>query len=1067
MHRCLHFLLFLVPFCSSNAQELPFRHYTTDDPVAPLPANGVTEIYQDDVGYLWFALSGAGLVRYDGRTMERFRTEDGLSDLNVDGIVQDTTGRLWVTSYGGLSVSERPIGTYRLDERPRFTGRYCGVDLIDRWVTGADIVADDAGGVWIGTDDFGVLRYSCTEAGASVDTFSTALESEGEDQGVYAISLDGDGSLWATLSGGTLLKLPAARHPRRFEIAVEGLLDATTTSLALDAKGTLWGGTYNGRVWRLNTTGGTASDWQALDVNLGHWIRSIKTDVKGVTWIASSGGGLLRVDGNEMRRIGRRDGLLSETVYGLGTDLEGNLYVGQNQGVSKLPPDYEAFAYYTATSHVGEQPVLPASSVSAVLESDNRLWIGTPGGLVTIGPDAGPHIVGAEDGLPTNELYALGRGADGSIWIGLNGQTTALHPPGIRPPTLGTTESATFSLGGRPWRATSFRLFNVYAIRDLRLPGSAIDTARVPTQWFTSYMKLACLIDDEWFTFRQAAGYPPTASSAAAVDEGGYVWFATDDHGLYRSRMPLSPDSIRAMHARSSGERDAGREIVVPVFEAVWTTENGSPTNNIQNLIFHRGKLWIGTPVGLFAASPLLNDVVQVDGLSNQSVVSLSAADRSVWVGTNSGLVEVDADSVVARQTLHHIDGLLNDETSFINSVFTTADGEVLYGSAKGLTVYRPALDRKNEIAPRLALRDAEFQVQGWGRSRFVAEYAALSFDRESAVRYRTRLRGYEDTWSDEKADGRFQITNLPALLIPRQYTFEVIARNADGAWSESPMRHAFTVQPAWFASWWFVLVVLGALGGGVHLVYKSRVRRERMRHEIESARSIQRKLQPAAPLRERRVEIAGACMPAYEVGGDHFDYRRVEAGLLVVLTDVEGKRMEGAFQAAVVRGMLSSAFEHSEALPDVAAQLNHMIYDALGRETAVAMLVATLDPIDGVLRILNAGCQPPLHSGGGDAMHIRTSRSFPPLGKIRSVTFETAEVAVAPGQVVVFVSDGITEATDGDGRPYRERMAETVARNHHQSAETLVKMILDDVERFTGSRVPDDDRTVVVLRML
>lgn len=233
---------------SAAAQELPFTHYTSDHPYTPLPANGVTAVYQDEIGFLWIALSGAGIARYDGRSMEHFTMEDGLADPHADGFVQSADGHLWITTYGGLSVSQRPLHEYPSYEPVRFATTYCDTAVYDGSISDNAVVADSLDGVWVGTADQGVLRYRCTGGTAHVDTFRTTVEGTIEE--VYALTLRRNGSLWASLSGGTMLRLADAHDAdseARFKVVLSEKVNATTTALFEDSQGVLWAGTYVGR----------------------------------------------------------------------------------------------------------------------------------------------------------------------------------------------------------------------------------------------------------------------------------------------------------------------------------------------------------------------------------------------------------------------------------------------------------------------------------------------------------------------------------------------------------------------------------------------------------------------------------------------------------------------------------------------------------------------------------------------------------------------------------------------------------------------------------------------------
>src|SRR5882724_6721507 len=93
-------------------QELPFRHFTPSDQVNPLPSASVQKISQDHLGYIWFAFYSSGLTRYDGHAMEEYGTDDGLRDLTIREVDEDSTHHLWVGSESGLVVSEKPLDAY-------------------------------------------------------------------------------------------------------------------------------------------------------------------------------------------------------------------------------------------------------------------------------------------------------------------------------------------------------------------------------------------------------------------------------------------------------------------------------------------------------------------------------------------------------------------------------------------------------------------------------------------------------------------------------------------------------------------------------------------------------------------------------------------------------------------------------------------------------------------------------------------------------------------------------------------------------------------------------------------
>ncbi|HKL20092.1 MAG TPA: two-component regulator propeller domain-containing protein, partial [Halalkalibaculum sp.] len=133
MKRQLFALLvvLLIPFSESEGQLLPFTHYTPDREINALPSAEVHKVFQDKLGYMWFSIYSSGLIRYNGVKMETYSQEDGLRDLTVWDLIEDPTGRLWVSSNAGLVVSEEPLAHYDAGKRVRFISASNEVSIIN------------------------------------------------------------------------------------------------------------------------------------------------------------------------------------------------------------------------------------------------------------------------------------------------------------------------------------------------------------------------------------------------------------------------------------------------------------------------------------------------------------------------------------------------------------------------------------------------------------------------------------------------------------------------------------------------------------------------------------------------------------------------------------------------------------------------------------------------------------------------------------------------------------------------------------------------------------------------
>ncbi|MDX1531840.1 MAG: hypothetical protein R3362_09975, partial [Rhodothermales bacterium] len=756
-------------------------------------------VHEDGLGYLWAVVYSSGLVRYDGVRMEVYTEEDGLNSASVWDVLEDAGGRLWVASSAGLAVSERPLAAYEDGSRVRFTTLLGGIALLDVGVRRNVLTADAEGGVWVGTDALGVLRYDL--AAGTVDTLSTALVAGGANRSVRAIVARRDGPVWAGLDDGAVIAIRTAEEGR-LRAEVVHRLGVRASTLYEDAHRRVWLGGVEGGVWRLDPRGGAAPVTDTLSTA----VTDLAVSARGALWVASEAEGLLWMaadDPGDVRLYTRKNGLLSDTVHGLAIDDEGNVWVAQSGGLSKLRSDYAAFANYTADSFVGEPPLLPAPSVGAVVPGPAELapcafWAATSGGGIACVDRDEATFIGTAEGLTHDAVNGLAY-HEGVLWIGTLRGINALSTEERVPPA---PTARAVEVRGRDLRLAAHRGASVLAVVADSLRGGPQPESAV---WFPAYKRAYCYAGGEWFTLGAHSGLPATILHAVAVDDAGYVWVGTGDHGLYRSTVPLSVERLAATPRAAGDAFSIGGVVGARLFERVWSKDLGAPTDQVESLLWHGGVLWAATPVGLLALQPepggprLLAHLTQSDGLGAAHVYSLDASPTTgrLWAGTNAGLVEIaPAERRVLRRVTRRA-GLVNNEVWYFGSVRVGDDGRVYFGTAKGVTVYDPAADEPNRVAPELHLRLAQVTVDESGHNTALFEYAATSFHSESEVRYRTRLAGYEDVWSAPTPEPKIRYTNLPAALFPKTYTFQVLAQNGSGVWTPAPLVYAFRVQPA------------------------------------------------------------------------------------------------------------------------------------------------------------------------------------------------------------------------------------------------------------------------------
>ena len=868
IRRLLAIILLMLLPAMAGAQELPFTQYTGASETNPLPSAEVSAVYQDREGFIWFVIFSSGLVRYDGHSTELYSTADGLLDPGVWDVIEDKAGRLWVTSNGGLVVSAKSLGDYAPGERIHFENAIAGHALPRTTILRDRLAVDQSGRLWVGTVDIGVIRVA---ADGAIDTLSTELR-KGEQHDVHALAVRGDGSVWASLGGGQVLSFPGQGGPVRVTGAGEPHPD--TNSLHETADGIMFGGCRDGSLWRAEER-----DGHATIVSVNHVFKSsiecIMSTLEKEVWVASEGDGVMRLRLDALDApvvISRANGLIGDAVHRVIRDSEGNLWFAQSGGVSRLRANYQAFLNYPASTPE-RVTLLPTTGINALIPPVRQLgvdatWLGTSAsGIVVLANDNRVRTIGAAQGLRNDWVNSIVFDDHDRLWVGSVGgidcisADRSLLAPDAPPHGPQTHDVQLFD---KHVTITTYVDRAMYKCQRFEI-ASGTNGEKVESIWFAGYRGLIALVGNRWYMLRDACSLPITSFQAVDFDSEGRLLVGTRDHGIYRSKQPMTAALLSSLATKEVpfpagvGAGNFGKEVVTPLFEPVW-----SDVAEILSIIWKDGTLWVGTQDGVFAVDgTTLKTAAHFNvknGMPANNGHSLSfSPSGSLWVGTNGGLCQIDpAARTVTRSVTHH-DGLVDNEVWYISSVRCAPDGSVYFGTAKGLAIYNPSFDVANTMPPRMTFRRTNFVESASGNNELSLEYAALSYADEKRVRYRTRLVGYDKDWSAETPDFKTRYTNLGAFFVPRTYKFEVEACNNAGVWTKEPLTHEFKVTPAWWLRWWATigqLVLLGGIATGLG-IYRTRALAERNRQleQTVTERTAEVRAQ-AETLKEQNIEL-------------------------------------------------------------------------------------------------------------------------------------------------------------------------------------------------------------------
>ncbi|HWY07857.1 MAG TPA: PP2C family protein-serine/threonine phosphatase [Candidatus Acidoferrales bacterium] len=247
-----------------------------------------------------------------------------------------------------------------------------------------------------------------------------------------------------------------------------------------------------------------------------------------------------------------------------------------------------------------------------------------------------------------------------------------------------------------------------------------------------------------------------------------------------------------------------------------------------------------------------------------------------------------------------------------------------------------------------------------------------------------------------------------------------------------------------------------------------TRHQRDALLKEVELAAEVQRLFLPRSDPDMAGFEIAGAMHPARVVGGDYYDYlERPDGSMRLVIADVSGKGVAAALLMSATAAAVQLETNEPRKLCEVANHLNNELFALQDDGRFVTVLLGELDPRSGRLRYTNCGHNPALvfRREGGDADWLHASST--PVGISPELSCALEETTLAPGDIMVWYTDGLTEASDRDAKEFgTKRLLESVRLHSGRTAREICDQLWSDVAAFTQRDSLDDDLTVMVIKM-
>lgn len=249
------------------------------------------------------------------------------------------------------------------------------------------------------------------------------------------------------------------------------------------------------------------------------------------------------------------------------------------------------------------------------------------------------------------------------------------------------------------------------------------------------------------------------------------------------------------------------------------------------------------------------------------------------------------------------------------------------------------------------------------------------------------------------------------------------------------------------------------------------RVDRERLRAEFDLARRVQQQMLPVIPPAVDGFALAASCRPAREVGGDLYDFIRLDdRRYLMAVADVSGKGVPAALFMTMTKGLVSALAEQVTEPDRIAWSMNEHLYETCARRIFVTLALGVLDTRERTFRYTRAGHNPPIWRRSIRRETHLLRKGGVGLGLVKPRMFNsrtsTEVIDLEPSDALVLYSDGIVEAMNAAREEYgEERLVSTIERGDHLDAAALRDAILADVQAFVGGAAAHDDMTLLVVR--
>ena len=845
------FCLGLIGLTNSYTQNISFRHLTVEN---GLSNNDVNTLIQDRNGFIWFGTED-GLNRYDGYNFKVYRHDpsdsNSLSNNSIWAMLEDKEGNIWIGAKDGKVNIFNPITekVIRISPQP----------ILKDWNSITALYEDNTGNIWIGTRSTGVYKYNPESKDFSHWNYDTLSSNSLSHFSIRSIVQDQQGSIIIGTYKGLNRIDPNSleKEIKKFYFKPDDPNSLSSSQIYNLTKSTLtpeliWIGTPTG----LNEFDSAKDSFKRIKIpnkenlQFGEGASTVIEEVikdEKILW-TDTYSGLLRINlttGSYHRFVENPNdpnSITNNQINKIIKDPSGVIWIATENGVSFYSPKSTRF---NSPFNEKAQLFLNASKLksnlrAAVQDKNKNVWLGFSDGLLTVVNSPVVNLTKSNFQLDQLNVWCLSTDLANTLWIGTYGQ-------GLKQYDLKSgkhndleliykkTNEKTVPFIKSLFNDSKNNLWIGYWGSGLGFYDPSNGTSKV---WRSETDNPASLnFQDIW---------------SITEDRLGRIWLGTPGGGFnlvkdiendifkYWVHSEDDANSISSNSVFSVCAAKSYNKIVDSTLTVLWVgTNNGLNKFSINN-----------RSMDPYDFSVDIKHFAKNDGLPDNNVNSVLEDDNgNLWIGTSAGIsfFDVNKESFI---NFSRKDGL-NGITMNPNAALKLDDGLMIFGSTDGLNIVNPVEINFSEYKPNIVITD--FQL--FNRSLIIGDNSPLKksliyteeivlshdqdvFSFEFAALDFNSPRSIKYAYKMEGFDIDWIITNDRRFatytnLDPGTYYFKVKSTNSDGVWNSEVASIRLVINPPWWATLWAYGLYTILIIIGLFAIRRFEMNRTKLRNEL------------------------------------------------------------------------------------------------------------------------------------------------------------------------------------------------------------------------------------------